>query len=146
MNKKQIPKIIRSHLSIYMEQDCACPSMPLLPRVYQHNASTSIEDDCACPVPSRSLRESDNLDLDAVVQIAPDLHHQDLPDENELFFNPNSTQGVFVLNAPACILLNAFSKPTTINKALQNKELRGIQKKRATIRVLLEVQLLCATQ
>lgn len=101
------------------EQDCACsadlPSIgvagDLIPK--------KVETDCACaeavPAPCSSSPPPDTL-----WQRASDLYRAPLPDRYTLFFNPQGSAGVVVLDELAVQILDAFPRPVTAATAFRS--------------------------
>ena len=69
---------------------------------------------CACPVETTAMPAVNLSALDQLWHVAPELHHNPLPSDHHLFFNPVGAAGAVVLNAPAYALWQSYQHPQPI--------------------------------
>jgi uncharacterized protein len=94
------------------EQDCACAAdLPSI-KVEEDLMPKEVETDCACAEPVPVSINSPTPPA-ALWQRASDLYRAPLPDRHTLFFNPQGSAGVVVLDELAAQILDAFPRPVT---------------------------------
>ena len=84
---------------------------PRHPRILWEPPGELAESDCACVSADVAYHRPRPRGFTGLWQIPPNLYRAPLTDDHELVFNPVGEAGVVVLNRPASVLLEAYSRP-----------------------------------
>jgi len=106
----QQPIILTSKQSGKAENDCACAQDYRI--LCGENLSN--DDDCACSIAASHISTISSAATALVM--APNLYRHELHHQHEIVFNPFGISSLAVLNEPARQILDAFSKPQSIQE------------------------------